>query len=190
MIRDDELILIDQDFAELERGYLNWDGPDNDFAEFSNVHISKTNLYPWTSGSLVSRVSPPIDQEFQINLLIAANWPIPAFPMPNPHLLTKRPNVNVGVERTAKLLLHTLKSYVLTMRRHHSLPPFIHPSLVYAEFSREPLVNCINLVCMISGEMEGNRKLFWRNVRIECERLCDGVRDVDFLLGKVKYKKS
>ncbi|KAJ6086544.1 hypothetical protein N7467_005458 [Penicillium canescens] len=36
----------------------------------------------------------------------------------------------------------------------------------------EPLDNCINLVHMISGGMRGSRKLFWRNVRMECERLC------------------
>ncbi|KAK4865397.1 hypothetical protein LT330_009508 [Penicillium expansum] len=168
-IRHDELV-VDQEIAELEREYLNWDVPENDLAAFSNLETSGTNQYPWTGGSLVLS---PIDQEFQFNLPIAANWSMPASPTPNPHSLTKRPKVNVAIERTAKLLLHTLKSYVLTMLRHNSLPPFIHPSLVYAEFSMEPLVNCINLVHMISGEMKGNRKLFWRNVRMECERLCN-----------------
>ncbi|KAJ5857159.1 hypothetical protein N7455_008053 [Penicillium solitum] len=98
---------------------------------------------------------------------------MPASPTTKPHSLIKRPKINVGIERTTKLLLHTLKSYVFTMLRHNSLPPFIHPSLVHSEFSMEPLINCINLVHMISGEMKGNRKLFWRNVRMECERLCD-----------------
>jgi hypothetical protein len=71
-----------------------------------------------------------------------------------------------------------LKSYVLKMLRHNSLPPFIHPYLVSAELAMEPLDNCINLVHMISGEMKGGRKLFWRNVRMECERLCAEVRGV------------
>ncbi|KAJ5833633.1 hypothetical protein N7474_001944 [Penicillium riverlandense] len=36
----------------------------------------------------------------------------------------------------------------------------------------EPLSNCISLVHMISSGTRGSRKLFWRNVRMECERLC------------------
>ncbi|KAK8133582.1 hypothetical protein PG984_005594 [Apiospora sp. TS-2023a] len=35
----------------------------------------------------------------------------------------------------------------------------------------EPLHNCINLMSMLQGGFQGSRKLFWRNVRQECERL-------------------
>lgn len=179
-MRHDELVVVDQEITDLAREYFNWDVPDYNFAEFSNLHTSQTNLYPWTGGSPVSPITPPIDQEFQINIPITANWSMPASPTPKPHSLIKRPKINAGIERTAKLLLHTLKSYVFTMLRHNSLPPFIHPSLVHSQFSMEPLINCINLVHMISGDMKGNRKLFWRNVRMECERMCDEVRGVVF----------
>ncbi|KAJ5316801.1 hypothetical protein N7508_001309 [Penicillium antarcticum] len=36
----------------------------------------------------------------------------------------------------------------------------------------ETLDNCITLVHMISSGSRGSRKLFWKNVRMECERLC------------------
>ena len=189
-IRHDELVIVDQEVADLRGESFNWDVPDielagDEFADFLNLQTNEINQYPSMGGSLVSRLSPPIDQEFQIKLPIAPNWSVPAVPTPNPHSLVKRPKINAGTERTATLILHTLKSYVLTMLRHNSLPPFIHPSFVSAEFFMEPLTNCINLVHMISGEMKGSRKLFWRNVRMECERLCDEVR-VLWIIQKIK----
>jgi hypothetical protein len=45
----------------------------------------------------------------------------------------------------------------------------------------EPLHNCISLLHMLRGRVAGSRKLFWRNVRMECERfleeVCDGSAD-------------
>ena len=35
----------------------------------------------------------------------------------------------------------------------------------------EPLTNCMSLVHMLSSRIHGSRKLFWKNVRMECERL-------------------
>lgn len=35
----------------------------------------------------------------------------------------------------------------------------------------ESLINCISLVHMINSGVQGNRKLFWKNVRLECERM-------------------
>lgn len=60
------------------------------------------------------------------------------------------------------------------MMRHNTLPPFIHPcllSLGIESTHMEPLTNCISLVHMISSDVHGSRKLFWKNVRMECERL-------------------
>ncbi|KAJ5574343.1 uncharacterized protein N7459_008770 [Penicillium hispanicum] len=60
------------------------------------------------------------------------------------------------------------------MLHHNTLPPFIHPHLISSDIENplvEPLTNCINLVRMISSEAKGSRKLFWKNVRLECERL-------------------
>jgi hypothetical protein len=72
-------------------------------------------------------------------------------------------------------MFYTLKSYPL-MLRQNTLPPFIHPS--YVSFTgegaaAEPLENCITLMHMMASGVQGSRKLFWRNVRQECERLCD-----------------
>lgn len=61
------------------------------------------------------------------------------------------------------------------MLRHGTLPPFIHPRLIssHAENTRmEPLTNCVSLMHMIGSRIQGSRKLFWKNVRLECERLC------------------
>lgn len=64
------------------------------------------------------------------------------------------------------------------MLRHNTLPPFIHPSVVSSDLDNpnlEPLTNCIALVHMIGSGIQASRKLFWENVRMECERLCEEV---------------
>jgi hypothetical protein len=76
----------------------------------------------------------------------------------------------------------------MMMQRHNgsqnSLPPFIHPHLASSDFGidmgenadpMEPLHNCISLVHMLGGGVRGSRKLFWKNVRLECERFCKEV---------------
>ncbi|PVH91977.1 hypothetical protein DM02DRAFT_605940 [Periconia macrospinosa] len=88
--------------------------------------------------------------------------------------MVQRPKMHPGEERAASLIFYTLKSYPL-MLRQHTLPPFIHPE--YVSFTdegttTESLDNCITLMHMASGG-QGSRKLFWRNVRQECERLWD-----------------
>ena len=88
--------------------------------------------------------------------------------------MMQRPNMRPGVDRTANLLFYTLKSYPL-MLRQSTLPPFIHPSCVSFtdEGTRnEPLENCIALIHMMANGIQGSRRLFWRNVKQECERMC------------------
>jgi hypothetical protein len=65
------------------------------------------------------------------------------------------------------------------MMHDNTIPPFIHPHLVSSNVENndmEPLNNCISLLRMLSGRVHGSRKLFWNNVRMECERLCAEVR--------------
>jgi hypothetical protein len=174
---------MDQGVADLETEYLNWDAPniqlpENEFAPPLNFQINATDLFAPPGDSLLFGLSPEIDQELQRNIPVITDWSIPASPTPAPHSLVKRSSTNAGIERTSKLLLHNLQSYVVSMLSHNSLPPFIHSTFVSAGFDTEPLINCINLVHMIGGEMKGSRKLFWRNVRMECERMCDEVRYV------------
>ncbi|KAL1841425.1 hypothetical protein VTK73DRAFT_3484 [Phialemonium thermophilum] len=85
--------------------------------------------------------------------------------------------MDARAQRIAKLILHTLKSYPVMLLRHNTLPPFLHPSTIAiaasnADNAMEPLNNCMSLVHMISSGVRGSRKLFWKNVRLECERLC------------------
>lgn len=87
--------------------------------------------------------------------------------------------MQAGTQRIANLILHNLKSYPLMIRRHNDLPPFIHKGLLSSSFEdacMEPLTNCLSLVHMINDGLQTSRKLFWRNVRMECERLSEEVR--------------
>ncbi|THX49672.1 hypothetical protein D6D08_09934 [Aureobasidium pullulans] len=57
---------------------------------------------------------------------------------------------------------------------HKTFPPFIHAQsmLLHSDNDNmEPLANCLSLMYMIGGNLRGSRKLFWKNVSMECERL-------------------
>ncbi|KAJ5728704.1 uncharacterized protein N7483_003212 [Penicillium malachiteum] len=58
------------------------------------------------------------------------------------------------------------------MLRQNALPPFIHPNQTSTTSEMEALDNCISLVYMMGSGLSGSRKLFWKNVQMECERLC------------------
>lgn len=106
------------------------------------------------------------------------HMPMPASPSSSIRVLTIRPRLKPSTQRIANLLFHNLKCFPLMMSRHGSLPPFIHPYMISSEAENslcEPLTNCISLVHMISSRIHGSRKLFWKNVRLECERLCADV---------------
>ncbi|KAI8942366.1 hypothetical protein NX059_000441 [Plenodomus lindquistii] len=102
------------------------------------------------------------------------DFSISPVPSPNVRSMVQRPKIHAGADRAASLIFFTLKSYPL-MLRQNTLPPFIHPS--YVSFTdegttTEPLENCITLMHMMASGVKGSRKLFWRNVRQECERIC------------------
>jgi hypothetical protein len=106
------------------------------------------------------------------------NLSIPAQVTSNTRSLILRPKAKNGREGIPRLILHTLKSYLRMMLLHNALPPFIHPRTISTDFDRgntEPLTNCISLVHMIGTNVKGSRKLFWKNVRLECERLLEDV---------------
>ena len=93
------------------------------------------------------------------------------------------------MQKTAHLMLHTLRSYPSMMMRHNTLPPFIHPSALTSlnvdnNDDVEPLNNCISLSYMLNSGVKGSRKLFWKNVRMECERLGEMVGWFRFLCFK------
>ncbi|KAH6881320.1 hypothetical protein BKA58DRAFT_723 [Alternaria rosae] len=114
----------------------------------------------------------PRDRNQRQQLLSFSISPAPSL---NVRSMIQRPKTHQGAERAASLVFYTLKSYPL-MLRQNTLPPFIHPS--YVSFTdegatTEPLENCIALILMMANGVKGSRKFFWRNVRIECERICD-----------------
>jgi hypothetical protein len=162
--------------------YLDWDDQDIDFADFLSPQMNdETVLYPSAGfSSLVRHSTPLTNQTVQVQQAISSpNVSIPAIPTSTPRSLIQRPKMKTGAQRIANLILHTLKSYPLMMIRHNTLPPFIHPHLMSSNAENndmEPLTNCICLVHMISSGVQGSRKLFWKNVRLECERLCEEVR--------------
>ncbi|KAK9780157.1 putative Transcription factor domain-containing protein [Seiridium cardinale] len=129
------------------------------------------------SSSLVLQATPSADptaQSPQDYLFRTVSIPRP--PADNSRSLVQRPKTKTGMQSTASLILHTLKSFSLMILHHNTLPPFIHPSLVCSDVGNddmESLNNCISLMHMASSGVQGSLKLFWKNVRQECERLYD-----------------
>ena len=157
--------------------YRDWNDLDMAFTDFLNPQTNgETFQYPSpSSSSSVQNSTPWIDQTTQQQQAIfSPKTSIPRTPASNIRSLIGRPKMSTSSQRVANLILHTLKSYPLMMLRHKTLPPFIHPlsmSLEVENDNMETLNNCFNLVHIISSGIRGNRKLFWRNVRQECEHI-------------------
>jgi hypothetical protein len=159
------LVLSDPIFADLGLDYLDWNDPDVNFADILNLQTNDL-VVPATSWSHLRRS------------LCSPALTIPPSPTSNVRSLIHRPRLKTEAQRTANLILYTLKSYPRMMLHHGALPPFVHPSLVAlanGEAAMEPLVNAISLVHMIGNGFQGSRKLFWKNVRMECERYFEEV---------------
>ncbi len=172
-ILDSALVVSDPELASIVGEFLDWDDPDINFAEFLNQQTNDEAVqYPSSTSSLLRHSTPSTDRTVQLQPAISSpNVPIQKPPTSTLRSLIQRPKRNAGAQRIANLILHTLKSYPLMMLRHDTLPPFIHPGLISSDAENnnmEPLANCISLVHMISG-VQGSRKLFWKNVRLECE---------------------
>ncbi|ROV92918.1 hypothetical protein VSDG_06322 [Cytospora chrysosperma] len=178
LLFDGVLALPDQDLAQFGGDFLRWD--DADMAalpDFLNAQMNGPYLSPDSPGLF----RQPVPSAFQTQHGLAtpeSSIPvtpsIPNSPSSTVRSLVRRPNMQRGAQRIASLILHVLKSYPLTMLRHNTLPPFVHPCLLSLDIESahiEPLTNCISLVHMISADVRGSRNLFWKNVRMECERL-------------------
>ena len=178
---DIALVTSEPEFGNLGKEYLVWNDADVDFTGLLDpLTKDQTVQYPLLrSSSLLRHSDPSSDPTFQVQQSIPfPNISIPPIPIDNVRSLIRRPRVETGAQRIASLILNVLKSYPLMMLRHNTLPPFVHPHLISSnveETAMEPLTDCISLVHMISSEVKGSRKLFWKNVRLECERLCQEV---------------
>ncbi|KAF2720483.1 hypothetical protein K431DRAFT_270669 [Polychaeton citri CBS 116435] len=167
VIHDGALATSDMEFT-----HLGWDEIGVDFINFwnsesDNLAIENPSSGP-SSSSVTSTTGPSPQAIFSPDKLMATR------PTSAVRSLVRRPERKTGAQRIATLILHNLKSFPLMMLRHNSLPPFIHSSVLAPNAdnqSIEPLTNCISLMHMISSNVQGSRKLFWKNVRSECEYL-------------------
>jgi hypothetical protein len=181
MFPDSGIIVSEPEFTDIGGEYLDWNGLDVDFTDLLDPQANdETDPYPSSRvSSLVRHSKPSTNQAVQGQQAPSSpNISIPAAPTSTFRSFIQRPEMKTGTPRIANLILHTLKSYPLMMMRHNTLPPFIHPRVVSSDIGSndmEPLTNCLSLVHMISSGFHGSRKLFWKNVQMECERLCEEV---------------
>ncbi|KAL5426956.1 hypothetical protein PMIN04_001679 [Paraphaeosphaeria minitans] len=158
----------------------NWEDADIDFSDFLNSPVLAADMGDPSAPeyhSLVRHSSPSTSTSIHIPDLVipaAFDFSIPPVPTISTHSLVLKSKARPGSHRVVTLILHTLKSYPQMMLRDGTLPPYVHPHLVSSDFNgndMESLSNCISLVHMISHKVRGSRKLFWKNVRLECERM-------------------
>jgi hypothetical protein len=170
------LVLSDAELVNDEGESLDWTNTDIDFA---NLLISQTDeeisQYPPSGWFSTRHTTAPTNKTFHIpQVLSCVDIRIPPNPSSNIRLLDPRPKMKTGQQRIANLILQNLKSYPLMIMRHNILPPYIHQRLTTSDARNthiEPLANCLSLVHMINGGVLSSRKLFWKNVELECERL-------------------
>ncbi|GAM91400.1 hypothetical protein ANO11243_094500 [Dothideomycetidae sp. 11243] len=141
-------------------------------AAFLSGEILDDSLFPFETAAMLDSQSAPADS-------ISIFGSIPLSPTSFPRSLVARSSEGHNVPKLSGLMLHVLKCYPATMLQQ-SLPPYIHPHTASASFKHadlEHLHNCMSLVYMTSSRAPGARKLFWDNVRRECERMCGEVGD-------------
>ena len=155
--------------TSIDSNYFNEDNSDMSLSSLLDLQEYQSSSHTHWSGW------QPFEEQQTASFF---NLSIPAQVTSNPRSLVQRPKFKPGGEGIATLILHTLKSYLRMMLQHNTLPPFIHPRTISPDFDQgntEPLTNCISLVHMIGSKIKGSRKLFWKNVRLECERLLEDV---------------
>jgi hypothetical protein len=173
--------VLDPELANLGGPYLDYNDADFDITGLLDPQMD-ANTFQYLSQPSSALIRRPTSLTNNANQdRHSSSPPIPSIsrsPTRSIRLLIPRPNMSIGQRRIANLILHTLKSYPLIMLHHNTLPPFIHPSLKSPNLKTdkiEPLTNCISLVHMISSGVRGSRQLFWRDVQLECEHICEDV---------------
>lgn len=155
------------------------------FASFGSSHpavsadptINSLHLNFQTISDRVVQEQPQLTRQRLQQYHNSPLWNVPVSPNPisNVRSMTHRTRGHPGMSKSVSLILYTLKSYPL-MLRQNQLPPFIHPSHVSLSDkgeTTEPLATCIALTHIMASGTQASRKLFWRNVRQECERICN-----------------
>lgn len=170
--------LLDPDFTDFGGDCFEWGSTDTSF--FNLLNTQTNDPYHKLGPSSPAQFSTPSTRQLSglQPYLPTPDLSFQTTPSSTVRSLTRRPGKQTEAQGTVNLILRTLKSYPLMMLRPDNLPPFIHPSLVSFDeeaTSMEPLNNCMSLLHMISSGVPGSRKLFWKNVRLECERLTEEV---------------
>jgi hypothetical protein len=93
---------------------------------------------------------------------------IPSMPQHQLRFFTQKPSIAGPAFSTAMMMLRILTSYPTMLRDASAPPPFIHPSFLAPESGLEALATCASLM-QLTGP--GSRRLVWKNVRLECERM-------------------
>ncbi|KAK8108096.1 uncharacterized protein PG998_010109 [Apiospora kogelbergensis] len=176
---DDFIAALDAATGSLGEAEFNW-APSKDVGLFepftpspgvyeaaSQSFASKTTPFTFSSTAFQSNLSFPTPRAVSIHNILT----IPRSPSNNNRSIIRRAKIKTGAQRVATLIYHTLKSYPLMMMRDNALPPFIHQQMASSDTGSESLHNCISLMHLHNSGLPGSRKLFWRNVRQECERL-------------------
>lgn len=160
------------DWASAALASQPWDSPQLGLQSFSPATIEGDAV--WHSSSTFTSQKKTTNS-FALHMLRS-----PGFTMPS---ISYREHTDAGAQRVSLLMLQTLKSYPQMMMRQKTPPPFIHPSLLLGDTNDdlEAWHNCMSLVHMANSKIQGSRKLFWRNVRAECERFCEQVWKISFL---------
>jgi hypothetical protein len=145
--------------------------------DWGNLNLGVADLLDDRTGMAavhfpMSSVSQNLEIQHAMTLI---SMSIPSAPnIYSPRSFISRPERNPGQQGIVNLVLQTLKSYPLTIIHYNTLPPFVHPGFV--DFhdeggNTESLEICLSLMHMLGSKIRGSSKLFWKNVRWECERM-------------------
>lgn len=174
LIVDGTLSLPDRELTAFEGEYLDWDDVGIGLADFLDTQTFNAPTSPESSTATFQATTSTAQASQTQDRLDFSSLPISRTPTIAVRSLIHRPKAQFRTQRTASLIFHNLKSYPLMIQRHNDLPPFIHKSLISSgaeDADMEPLINCLSLVHLLNGGFQAGRKLFWKNVSMECERL-------------------
>jgi hypothetical protein len=185
--RLEDLPIHTPEISDAQSRTLEWNFPNTPLSSCSaQTALSSTGTQSATHADFnyYSSVSVPTDteviavQNYLIDCQLAAyttgSFAISSISTPSMRYLQKRPELKTGAQMAANNMAKILCSYPKMILDYDNLPPFVHSQWVAAsgfEGYLEPLGNCISLLGMLNTRARGSTSLFWRNVRMECDRL-------------------
>ncbi|KAH7111801.1 hypothetical protein B0J11DRAFT_512049 [Dendryphion nanum] len=168
---------LDLDLGTFDDGTFNWNTIGLGVSGFQHGDVALPQSTPLESTDLVLISHVDTINGGDIGKIIPLTPPyIPAMPIFTLRSFEQRPIINNGGQMTATMLIRILTSYPTMMQKPNSLPPFIHPHFLTNIYnpeakSLESLNTCVSLMQIARTNAQGGRKLLWRNVRLECEKL-------------------